>query len=94
MSYNSKYKKSWRLYIMNKKKRLVIIAIVVIIGAILLSSGTLQIHPGKLVEWFSSVGKGLWIKAKEFISLKDILFIVVSLLIGYKLGRGSKANVN
>ena len=73
---------------MNKKKRLVIIAIVVIIGAILLSSGTLQIHPGKLVEWFSSVGKGLWIKAKEFISLKDIL------LIGYKLGRGSKANVN
>ena len=78
---------------MNKKKRLVIIAIVVIIGAILLSSGTLQIHPGKLVEWFSSVGKGLWIKAKEFISLKDILFIVVSLLIGYKLGRGSKANV-
>ena len=94
MSYNSKYKKCWRLYIMNKKKRLVIIAIVVIIGAILLSSGTLQIHPGKLVEWFSSVGKGLWIKAKEFISLKDILFIVVSLLIGYKLGRGSKANVN
>lgn len=77
---------------MNKKKRLVIIAIVVIIGAILLSSGTLQIHPGKLVEWFTAVSKGLWSKVKDFISLKDILFIVASLLVGYKLGRRSKAN--
>ena len=50
---------------MNKKKRLVIIAIVVIIGAILLSSGTLQIHPGKLVEWFSSVGKDFGLKPKN-----------------------------
>lgn len=78
---------------MNKKKRLIIVIIlVVIVGAILFSSGTLQIHPGNLINWFSSVGKGLWIKAKDFISLKDILFIVVSLLIGYKLGRRSKAN--
>lgn len=78
---------------MNKKKRLILIVIIaLVVGAILFSSGTLQIHPGKLVEWFSAVGTGLWNKAKSFISLKDILFIVVSLLIGYKLGRGSKAN--
>lgn len=78
---------------MNKKKRLILIVIIaLVVGAILFSSGTLQIHPGKLVEWFSAVGTGLWSKAKSFISLKDILFIVVSLLIGYKLGRGSKAN--
>ena len=78
---------------MNKKKRLILIVIIaLVVGAILFSSGTLQIPPGKLVEWFSAVGTGLWSKAKSFISLKDILFIVVSLLIGYKLGRGSKAN--
>lgn len=78
---------------MNKKKRLILIVIIaLVVGAILFSSGTLQIHPGNLINWFSSVGKGLWIKAKDFISLKDILFIVVSLLIGYKLGSRSKAN--
>lgn len=92
MSYNNKYKKVGG-YIMSKKKRLIIITIVlVLVGAILFSSGTLQIHPGNLVNWFSSVGTALWSKAKDFISLKDILFIVVSLLIGYKLGRRSKAN--
>ena len=70
---------------MNKKKRLIILIIlVVIVGAILFSSG--------LVEWFSAVGTGLWSKAKSFISLKDILFIVVSLLVGYKMGRRSKAS--
>lgn len=80
---------------MNKKKRLIILIIlVVIVGAILFSSGTLQIHPGKLVEWFSAVGTGLWSKAKSFISLKDILFIVVSLLVGYKMGRRSKSKAS
>lgn len=78
---------------MNKKKRLILIVIIaLVVGAILFSSGTLQIHPGKLVEWFSAVGTGLWSKAKSFISLKDILFIVVSLLVGYKMGRRSKAS--
>lgn len=78
---------------MNKKKRLILIVIIaLVVGAILFSSGTLQIHPGKLVGWFSAVGTGLWSKAKSFISLKDILFIVVSLLVGYKMGRRSKAS--
>lgn len=78
---------------MNKKKRLILIVIIaLVVGVILFSSGTLQIHPGKLVEWFSAVGTGLWSKAKSFISLKDILFIVVSLLVGYKMGRRSKAS--
>ena len=54
-------------------KRLIIVAVIVLVGIVLVTSGTISINVLNLMEWFKDVGQWIWAKLAPIIPLKEVL---------------------
>lgn len=54
-------------------KRLLIVVAIVLVGVILVVSGTISINAVNLLNWFKDAGQWIWARLAPIIPLKEIL---------------------
>lgn len=54
-------------------KRLIITLVIILVGVILITSGTISINALNLLNWFKDAGQWIWSRLAPIIPLKEIL---------------------
>lgn len=62
-------------------KRVLIAAAIVLVGVILIVSGTVSINILNLVNWFKDFSQGVWARLAPIIPLKEILCFLAGVIL-------------
>ena len=55
------------------KKKVAFVILILMLGIILVVSGTIQINVLNLVNWFKELGQGIWARLAPIIPVKELL---------------------
>lgn len=73
-------------------KRLLIVAAIILVGVILVVSGTISINVLNLWNWFKDAGQWIWARLSPIIPLKEIICFLAGIVVTKIVGaiRNSK----
>ena len=71
-------------------KRLIVATIILLVGAVLIVSGTVEINFLNLLNWFKDLGKGIWARLAPIIPIREIVSFIAGYFVALLIVRRKK----